>query len=269
MGLLDNNRFLFAGNKKEEVKTIDLNVASGTVLLNIPPKKGYNCICINVNTNNAEGVQILIKRLGIENYINAIDELGNICSIITSANCGGISIQKAYYSNSYYIESSELETLQLVNYNKIAANVNVIISYLKFMPKNLLSLKPTQILYTKKLTYESVYIVDLAIAQEFTSISKFFKYLIVQIKYFKSSGEEAQMTSSIKLYPIAYFFDGVQNTNNIKLTYNTKEIINNTKQYAASSGFIENNFIYGFRAEISSDDLEVGDSVIFQILGVR
>lgn len=267
MGLLDNNRFLFAGNKQEDVKTLDLN--GNDVILNIQPKKGYNCVCIHVKTTNVDGVKIRMKKLGISNYIYAIDDYGNIHSLITSANCRSLYFQDESYSNSYYIESNELDTIQLNNINKIAANLEVVISYLKFMPKNLLSLKPTQILYSERLIFEDKYISTASRNEEFSSISKFFKYLIVQVKYFKSSGAEAQMASTIRLYPFASFFNKVENINNSYLTYNTKEIINDTKQYAVSSGFIENNFIGGFRVEIISDDLEVGDSVIFQILGVR
>lgn len=272
MGLLDNNRFLFAGNQHDEEKALDLS-SSGSVLLRIAPKKGYGCICLSVNNkNNLENVKLLVKKQEDSKDIPYfVDEKGEIHTQITSKNCGARIYRNDKSSNEYYIKSDELTPLMLVNANNVNGEVFVKVSYLKSIPSDILALKPTQILATEKLFFDGTYIVynSNILYDEFVYISKYFKYLILQIKYFDSTGADKAVTSNIKMYPFSFFPGDDYTSTKFSLIYNTKEIINSESRYAHSSGYIENNFFAGMRAEISSDDFVIGDSVTFQILGVR
>ena len=271
MGLLDNNRFLFAGNQQDEEKALDLSY-SNSVLLRIAPKKGYGCICLSVNNkNNLENVKLLVKKPDDKDIPYFVDEKGEIHSQITSKNCGARIYRDVKSSNEYYIKSDELTPLTLVNVNKVNGEVFVKVSYLKSIPSDILALKPTQILATEKLSFDETYIAYNSgiLYNEFVQISKYFKYLILQIEYFDSTGEKKAVTSNIKMYPFSFFPGDSYTSSNLTLIYSTKEIINSESRYAHSSGYIENNFFAGMRAEISSNDFVRGDSVIFQILGVR
>ena len=272
MGLLDNNRFLFAGNQQDEEKALDLSY-SDSVLLRIAPKKGYGCIRLSVNNkNNLENVKLLVKtQKDGKDIPYFVDEKGEIHSQITSKNCGARSYRDVKSSNEYYIKSDDLTPLWLENINKVNGEVFVKVSYLKSIPSDILALKPTQILATEKLVFDETYIVynSSSLLNEFVQISKYFKYLILQIKYFNSTGENKAVTSNIKIYPVTFFPGESYTSANLSVIYSTKEIINSESRYAHSSGYIENNFFAGMRAEISSNDFVRGDSVIFQILGVR
>lgn len=263
---VDSNRFLFAGNKMEETKSYSL--ASTGIILRIEPKKGYSCVRIGVNLNGLVGVKIALLSSGDGNLVPSIDSKGEIHTCITTENCGGIIYSSDTTYNSYYISWDELTNIRLYNDTAVEGSIDITVAYLKSMPSSLVSLRPTQILYSKTLTATGTTNTLFSSSRdEFSLISQYFKYIMVRLQFKAEDGTLKTVSGHLYLYPYGYFIEDTHNVYDASVAQPRNKLEFNTNSYA--SEYIENRFTNGFRLELTGNELVANDKIIFQIIGIR
>lgn len=207
----------------------------------------YECLAIHVSALSAEGV-FGVTSSKTYGYLQLYDLNGNVYKYIKSTGFYFVPIRQIY--GNLFLRVPENSAVS-------EGSATVSLSYMKAFPQEVLSIKPIQRLVSKTVNVPSTSLFIVVDSNELKDISLFKFYFVSYI--FKNNSSSVDRNAQVTVQP--YFINNTVSGNSEEICVSDTYSMQSTwKEVVAESGL---------RIYLKVTDRVEGDSVIFNVYGVR